>query len=176
MKYLIIGEPRSGKTEFGNELAQAIGCEAMDTSTPLIERLAALKFACMVNTFSRESWVDQIRVMKDFYRPTLVALGNMLCDLSPSVLLDECAAKADVIMGARRMKEVEAFLQRVAEPVEIVKIVRPGTRAPDNYELGRIEFSYPVTLIENDGTIGQLSAKAQAFADASTARARARIA
>jgi hypothetical protein len=79
-------------------------------------------------------------------------------------------------MGARRMKEVEAFLQRVAEPVEIVKIVGPGTRSPDNYELGRIEFSYPVTLIENDGTIGELAAKAQAFADASTARVRSRIA
>jgi len=114
------GPSRCGKTEFGNALAQCLNTRAMDTSALLIDHLIALEMACPVNIFDAAEWRERIGIHKDFYRPKLVILGNMICDARPSKLLEECEARADVIMGARRMAEIEAWLRL------------PGRRRPDH--------------------------------------------
>jgi hypothetical protein len=143
MKFLVIGAPETGKSTVAKALAKGLGLKYSNTSDAIvraeIERRALL----------REYGIKIEDFLKVRDRPYLIALGNVLTEANSSCLIDITFTEAQIITGVRRLHEFESLKKDVV----VIKILRPGYDATDNYELTDVRAHID---INNDGTKQEL--------------------
>jgi len=120
-RYLVIGQQGTGKSTFGEALADAIGSYAADTS----------------------AWLYRVETARNGgKRPTradLVALGNAVCDDDPAFLVARAfETGARVCCGVRRRVELDAARDQWPDLV-VIYLDRPAGPevGDDNCEVTR---------------------------------------
>lgn len=128
-RFIIIGPARYGKTTFAEAFAKALGVRHMDTSTPLVEIETARIVALGIKG---ETW-DWERDRPN--RAHLVATGDAMQRLSPTVFVDACFRRAAICSGVRRKTELDAACA-LYQPT-VIYVDRPGyPRDPeDNFDI-----------------------------------------
>jgi len=158
MKILIIGRARHGKTTTATALRKQLTKKDFKvgnyaTSQFLIHRLSEVLHVPL----------KQIEDNKNEYRPRLIELGNLLCDLDPGILASIClftSKKANddvaIVDGVRRKNEYD----RVKEYFDLILYVeRKIDTIKDNFELDHVKDIASTIYLENDGTQEDLENK-----------------
>lgn len=155
MKYIIVGMPRSGKTEFGRRLAYHLGTQATDTSDWLVDVEASRQNHMITNGLEVKDGWDEERDRPS--RPYLIALGNAVCDTDPGFLALRAFDRGNVCVGVRRHIELVRVSQMFNRNLMVVYIQRPGCAEVDNLEIAPDECHQ---VIYNDGTLHDLDIQA----------------
>lgn len=132
---LVIGPQGSGKSSFAAALAVAMGGGAVvaETSRVLMLRYAAWKHeeetACQVEMID---WLSLMERKTPMSRRVLVAFGDLLTAENPACLIAGAAEAGNIIVGARRKVELEAWFKD--HPKDVIVEINAIT-SDDAYEL-----------------------------------------
>lgn len=125
MRIFVIGEPRSGKSTVAGMIAKRLGTFSTDTSELIVEVEAArLEVKHGADFQTRDSLWDRDRDRP--HREDLIATGDALKQISPTVLVDYCFSRGDVCAGVRKRVELKASLAKYPDSV-VILVKRDGT-------------------------------------------------
>jgi hypothetical protein len=166
MRYFVVfGRVGCGKSVFAREFAKSLGLEVSETSAVIIEHLARTKSRLHpCGSYSHE--LENLQKNKALYRDQLIWQANYMRSFNPAAVMLEAMSHGAVIVGPRRISEVNAWESQIGVPALLIKISRPdGKRVDDGYELDDIAaIRGNVIEIVNDGTLEELRAKAALLA------------
>lgn len=147
MRFIVIGHPRSGKSTVGGLLSSILDTEATDTSAPLVIVESARQdiLPMFGGAVQPEEW-DNERDRPA--RPNLIAIGDAMKLLSPTILVDYCFSRGDVCVGVRRHDELVAALEKYPDTI-LVWVVAADEERNDNFDC---KMGLPVdqVVIHND--------------------------
>lgn len=132
---LVIGPQGSGKSSFAAALAAAMGDGAVvaETSRVLMLRYAAWKHeeetACQIELID---WLSLMERKTPMARRVLVVFGDLLTAENPACLIAGAAEAGNIIVGARRKVEMEAWFKE--HPKDAIVEISANT-SDDAYEL-----------------------------------------
>jgi len=175
--FLIIGNPQSGKTTFGNLLAEHTGGSCRDTSAAILQKYTELSGHKLT---AKE---------KESHRGELIQIGNIMCSRNPARLVELILANSQqpaansreginkncqmsatrcplIICGIRRKAEftaAKALASLNGYTVITIRVSRPLVNLRDNFELSDTPTDYH---IENCSTLDFLKTKAKEIAAA----------
>lgn len=157
MRFAIIGPAQSGKTTFAGYLADILGTGHTDLSGWIIE-VETIRQRRMgeISPKSPAQLLDEWDY--DRGRPTrkyLIALGDAVCELRPSFLIERAFEKAPIIAGVRRIEEFETL------PEDVITVYIDRADAPDIQDTFDIPLELTQWVIENNGTLEELREKAE---------------
>lgn len=182
--FVIIGKQGVGKSTFGKAFAKARGTEFHETSEWLVE-CETLRQKAMKDRYDFENTITVKVPQTDWHavkdgwdeernrpaRELLVALGDAVNTIDSTFLHDRCFEKGDICAGTRRKSEFEALFEKYGERLNVFYLSgREGPQVDvDNFELTLdwIRGLMPdrVFVIENNGTVEELEAKAKDAAE-----------
>lgn len=150
--YLVCGAPRHGKDTFGQYLADALGTKKGAPSDIIYEELAKRR---------QVSLSELLAVPKEDLRADLVALGDELCSISPTFLVDALRKRGvRVVTGVRRVAEA----LEVPQPRKIIWVECPDVPViPDNTEY-ELKDHADIEVMAMKGRLDQLQRMAQQIA------------
>ncbi len=162
MKYdyvAIVGESESGKSTFARALSNALGWKVAETGHCLDGRLSRLLAASVAVTgisLNAQMWREDMDERKATWRSLKREFGDMLCEVNPGVMVNECMdSGARVVVGMRRPEEVVAMMGRmkISERMLMIILYRKQPIQPLSQFL-----ALPVASEEvcNDGDVAQL--------------------
>lgn len=143
---VVIGPAKSGKTSFAEYLGRHLNQRVADTSQWLID----------VETYRQKRIAEQRGIEytgfeKDNARQELAALGDAVCFIQPSFLIEQALKRGDIVTGIRRLDELRSLSRN---EILVVYVKRPGVDVADNFD---IPISMADFVIENDGNLDKLS-------------------
>lgn len=113
MRVFIIGPDGSGKSTAAWLLSNELMCSCAETGEAIIQALAFVFAGGKDGSDdSRHYWAMSIRKRKSEFRRELKAMGDLMTALKPTALIDECANRAKIVVGVRRLSEAQGYLQR----------------------------------------------------------------
>ncbi len=135
-KYAFIGLKLAGKSTASTVVSNILGCQAVDTSDMIYERLAA----------EMGITLDELRTLpKEEIRPKLIEIGDRLSKTDPLALIRPVLdSKSFTIAGIRKKDQLEAL----PKEVQVVWINREG-HAPDSLDNLEIEPDGHCIVINN---------------------------
>lgn len=139
-RVLVIGPSGSGKSTLAAALAAELGMAVGETSEYLLTHYTLFK----VNEgFHDEetigAWIAREKDQEK--RQALLAFGDVLIGLRPASLLWGAARKGQVLVGARRKVELEAWYQSASNEGDFLIEIVDTTSPDDAYELA--DFKKP---------------------------------
>lgn len=165
---IVMGKPKSGKTEASKFLAEVLKCKRASCSNLLYEIAMIVKTGQPCGQVTPQQIADFVQGFdelggKEWLRPMLVALGNHLTEEDPSYLVRVlCNRGCRVIDGVRRQSELREFLtfasRQFMTPL-CLWVDRPGIEdITDNTEVSSADADVIVT---NDGDLEHLREQLQ---------------
>lgn len=155
-RYAIIGPAQSGKSTFAGFLANELNTTFTDLSAWIVKvetirqrRMAEQGYPDL------ESW-DESRNRPR--RELLIALGDAVCEIRPSFLIERAFEAAPIISGVRRIEEFTTL----SKDILTVYINRPD--APKIKDTFNIPPSMVDIIIDNTSTLDALRTQAVALA------------
>jgi len=162
MRVFIIGPDGSGKSTAAWLLSNELFCSCAETGEAIIQALAFV-FAGGKDggESSRNCWATSIRTRKSEFRRELRAMGDLMTALKPTALIDECASRAKIVVGIRRLSEAEGYLQRCGWDDSVwIRMERK-----DSSKVGFELSDWPVHYrIGNERTLSDLQEKLRVIA------------
>jgi hypothetical protein len=167
MRIFIIGTEQSGKSTASRFLSLAMNIPARETGRTVIRHLANLmarKPECLDNVAAVAATIE---CNKERYRKDLRELGNLMTQLKPTALIDDCADPytPGIIVGVRRQREVMGLANRDARyytDAVWIRIDRPSKRDPrEVFELQDMPCDY---IVKNDGSLNALRDRMRSIA------------
>ena len=140
MKFIIIGPAQAGKSTAGRMLAEILQTRATDTSEP-ITRVETARIDGMLppgpSVEDSPEW-DHDRARPK--RANLIATGDALKLLSPTILVDYCFRQGDICVGVRRKDELDAAKRKY--PDAKVLWVQADNVVDDNFDCEITQADY----------------------------------
>ena len=144
MKFIVIGPARYGKTTFARALAEARNTQFTDTSEPIV---------IVEEARQRRLGIDRADDTWDFTRDRpnrqhLVALGDAMKLLNPTIFVDYGFQRGEIVSGVRRKDELTAAMRKHLSAITIY-IDRPGyPRDPaDSFDIEPLPW---MTVVSGD--------------------------
>lgn len=111
--FYVYGPIGSGKSTFAGMLAERMTEKKVtETSDYLIEELVA-HMSCYLPLFDPEAYRSYLKKKDILARRQLTAFGNLMTRLKPDVLIEGAAKKGTIIVGPRRICEMEHWFYGV---------------------------------------------------------------
>lgn len=160
MRIFIIGREQSGKSTASRFLSVAMNIPVRETGRTVIRHLAGLmsrRPECLDDVAAAAATIE---ANKELYRKDLRELGNLMTQLKPTALIDDCADpyKPGIIVGVRRQREVMGLADRdtrYCSNAVWILIDRPSAKRDSRevFELEHLPFDY---VVKNDGSLSAL--------------------
>lgn len=132
-RFFVIGAARTGKSTMGRALADALGTKATDTSSgiTLVECARQGALAAYDEDYSHIPDWDAERDRPK--RALLIALGDAVKQIDPTIWIRYCFDRGDVCVGVRRRDELA--WGRAAYPDARVIYIRSSDAVSDNFDI-----------------------------------------
>lgn len=105
----VVGPRGVGKTTFAHELGLALGGVLVaETSRVLMQQLAA--YNAQADGVQYGDCLRWLGEKSEIAIRQMIAFGNLVNALKPGVLLDEASREGSILVGARRLCEMESWL------------------------------------------------------------------